>query len=278
MRAPGVLVPAQALGPGVSPPYMPGLAPLRGIAKEDTAAVTTGLPDLPTAFGPIFALREGGDALARAVELAPQHGAGTLAWVRSAARIEAAVVLEPELPLAAARPALFAAASALADALGAHGPAEIAISIGWPATIRVNAGRIGQARLAWPQGAPEDAVPDWLVVGIEARLTFPAGWEPGHGVQQTALREEGWLEEDVSAADLTAAWARHLMAGLAEWQHPGSQGGFARMASRYLSRLEPEPWMGEARRGLDPATGGLVLEQDGARHLHPLPAALMEAA
>jgi len=257
---------------------MPGPALLRGIAEEDTAAVTTGLPDLPTAFGPIVALREGGDALARAVELAPQHGAGTLTWVRSAARIEAAVVLEPELPLAAARPALFAAVSALADALGAHGPAEVALTIGWPATLRVNAGRIGQARLAWPHGAAEDAVPDWLVVGIEARLTFPAGWEPGHGLHQTALREEGWAEEDVSAADLTAGWARHLMAGLAEWQHPGPQGGFARLASRYLARLEAAPWMGEARHGLDPATGALVLEQDGTRRLHPLADALMEAA
>jgi hypothetical protein len=257
---------------------MPGLAPLRGTAKEDTAAVTAGLPDLPTAFGPIFALREGGDALARAVELAPQHGAGTLAWVRSAARVEAAVVLEPELPLAAARPALFAAVSALADALGAHGPAEVAITLGWPATIRVNAGRIGQARLAWPPGAAEDAVPDWLVVGIEARLIFPAGWEPGHGLQQTALREEGWPEEDISAADLTAAWARHLMAGLAEWQHPGSHGGFRRLADRYLSRLEAAAWMGEARRGLDPATGALVLERNGTRRLHPLAAALTEAA
>ncbi len=251
---------------------------LRGTAEEDTTAVTTGLPDLPTAFAPVIALREGGDALARAVALAPQHGAGTLVWVRSAARIEAAVVLEPELPLAAARPALFAAASALADALGAHGPAESTISFDWPATIRVNAGRIGQARLAWPQGAAEDAVPDWLAVGVEARLTFPSGWEPGHGLHQTALREEGWGEEDVSAAQLTAAWARHLMAGLAEWQHPGPQGGFARLASRFLSRMEAAPWMGQARRGLDPATGALVLEQDGARQLHPLAAALLEAA
>ncbi|NKE46476.1 hypothetical protein HB662_16965 [Roseomonas frigidaquae] len=240
--------------------------------------MTTGLPDLPTAFSPVIALREGGDALRRAVELAPQHGAGTLAWVRSVARIEAAVVLEPELPLAAARPALFAAANALADALGAYGPAEVAITLGWPSTIHVNGGRIGRARLAWPHGAAEEAVPDWLVVGIEARLTFPAGWEPGHGLQQTALREEGWAEEDVSAAELTAAWARHLMAGLAEWQHPGPQGGFRRLADRYLSRMEAAPWMGEARRGLDPATGALVLEQDGTRRLHPLAAALMEAA
>lgn len=238
------------------------------------AIVPSGLPDLPSVFTPVFALREAGDAMARAVALAPQHGAGTLAWVGSFSRIEAAVVLEPEIPLAAARAALFAAASAFADALGPHGPAEIPVSFGWPATIRVNAARVGEARIAWPPDCEEAAVPDWLVVGIEARLVFPEGWEPGLGPQQTALREEGWAEDELSATDLTAGWARHLMAGLAEWQHPGPRGGFSRLADRYLARLEPEPWMGEARRGLDPGTGGLVLDRDGVRQTHPLRDAL----
>jgi biotin-(acetyl-CoA carboxylase) ligase len=245
---------------------------------KDTASVPSDLPDLPTAFTPVVPLREGGDAMSRAIALAPLHGAGTLAWVRSLARIEAAVVLEPELPLAAARPALFAAASALADALGAYGPAEVPITFGWPATIRVNAAEAGRARLAWPAGTAATSVPDWLVVGIEARLVFPEGWEPGHGLQQTALREEGWSEEEVSAAELTAAWARHLMAGLAEWQHTGPRGGFARLAERYLARLEVEPWMAGARRGLDPATGALVLEHDGARTVHALDEALVQPA
>lgn len=244
---------------------------------RDTTAVTTGLPELPPVFHPIIALREGGDAMRRAIEAAPRHGAGTLAWVRSLARVEMAVVLEPETPLAAARPALFAAASAFADAIGAYGPAEVPVSFGWPDRLRINAGEVGRARLAWPPGTPDDAVPDWLVVGIEARLIFPTGWEPGHGLQQTALREEGWLEEDLSATDLTAAWARHLMAGLAEWQHPGPQGGFSRLAERYLARLDAEDWMGEARRGLDPATGALVLEQDGTRRMHGLAEALVAA-
>ncbi|HWT08465.1 MAG TPA: biotin/lipoate--protein ligase family protein, partial [Roseomonas sp.] len=64
--------------------------------------MSEGLPDLPSVFTPIVALREGGDAMARAVAMAPDHGAGTLAWVRSWARVEAAVVLEPEQPLSAA--------------------------------------------------------------------------------------------------------------------------------------------------------------------------------
>jgi hypothetical protein len=225
----------------------------------------TGLPELPSVFTPVVPLREAGDAMARALALAPLHGAGTLAWVRSAARLEAAVVLEPEQPLAAARPALFAALSALADALAAFGPPEVPLTFRWPATLLVNGGQVGQGRIAWPEGCAEAGVPDWLVVGVEARLCFPRGWEPGHGLHQTALTEEGWDAEEVSAAEFTAAWARHLMAGLAGWQRGGPTGGFQRLAERFLARLEREGRTAGGRRGLDPATGDLLLDHEGAR-------------
>jgi biotin-(acetyl-CoA carboxylase) ligase len=227
------------------------------------------LPELPSVFAPVVPLREGGDAMARAIALAPEHGAGALAWVRSGARIEAAVVLEPEQPLAPSRAALFAAASALGDALAAFGPPEVPLTFGWPGIVRVNGGAIGGARIAWP-GAQEDAVPDWIVVGVEARLMFPRGWDPGHGAQQTALAEEGWDVTELSGPELTAAWARHLMAGLAEWQRDDPTGGFRRLAERYLARLEHEG----GKRGLDPATGDLIVERDGMRTRLPLKDAL----
>lgn len=207
--------------------------------------------------------------MARAVALAPRHGAGTLAWVRSAARLEAAVVLEPEGSLAAARPALFAALSALADALAAFGPPEVPLTFVWPATVLVNGGVIGRGRLAWPPGTPDEAIPDWLVVAVEARIAFPRGWDPGHGLEQTALEEEGW-GEDATCQELTAAWARHLMANIAEWQRPAPAGGTPRLAERFLARLTRDERMGDGRRGLDPATGDLVVEKDGARHVWPL--------
>jgi biotin-(acetyl-CoA carboxylase) ligase len=228
-------------------------------------AAVTGLPELPTVFAPVVALREGGDALARAVELAPRDGAGTLVWVRSAARLEAAVVLEPELPLAAARPALLAAASALADAVSAFGPPEVPLTLRWPGMLVVNNGVVGGARLAAPPGAAEDAVPDWLVVGVEARIVFPRGWEPGQGVDQTALAEEGWDVAEASAQELTAAWARHLMAGLADWQSSSPMAGFRRLAERYLARLERAASDPDGRRGLDPATGDLLVATDGGQ-------------
>lgn len=225
--------------------------------------MTEGLPDLPGVFTPIVALREGGDAMARAVALAPVHGAGTLAWVRSWSRIEAAVVLEPEQTLAAARPALLAALSAFADAAGALGPPDVPLTFDWPAGIRVNGGLAGQARLAAPAGCAEDAVPDWLVVGIEVAFAAPGGAEPGSDPARTALQEEGY--DETTPAEMTAAWARHLMATLADWQARGLEV----VAQRYLARLDPAVGAG-GRRGIDPATGDLVVARGAARQRNPL--------
>jgi biotin-(acetyl-CoA carboxylase) ligase len=228
--------------------------------------VDTGLPDLPSLFEPVVALREGGDALSRAVELAPARGAGTLVWVRAYARVEAAVVLEPEMPLGPARLAFHAAANALADALSALAPPEAGVALRWPGTAVVNLGECGSVRLASPPGAAEDAVPDWLVVGMELRLAFPAGHETGHTPDRTSLEEEGF--DGIGPAELTAAWARHLMAGLDEWQARGPQ----RVAERYLARLLDEAGTPGLRRGIDPATGALVLDRKGgARERRPLP-------
>jgi biotin-(acetyl-CoA carboxylase) ligase len=206
--------------------------------------------------------------MARAMALAAERGAGTLAWVRSAARAEAAVVLEPEMPLAAARLAFLAAANALADALAAFGPPEIPVEFAWPGRLLVNGAGCGTVRLAAPPGAAEDAMPDWLVVGMEVRLTLSLPMEPGEVPDLTALTEEGW--EPLSATELTAAWARHLMAGLDDWQARGPK----RLSERYLARLAESRDLPGLRRGIDPATGDLVLEQEGARSRRALAEAL----
>lgn len=225
--------------------------------------MTEGLQDLPSVFTPIVPLREAGDALSRAVELAPRDGAGTLVWVRSWSRIEVAVVLEPDQLLAAARPALLAAMTAFADSAGALGPPEVPLTFDWPATIRVNGGVVGGARMAAPPGCAEDAVPDWIVVGIEVAFADPADSDPGRDPGRTTLFEEGFNE--TNPAEMTAAWARHLMATLADWQGRG----FRVLAERYLARLDAAIGAG-ARRGIDPATGDLVLEREAARERLPL--------
>lgn len=233
----------------------------------------SGLPELPPVFDPILHLREGQDAMRRAVALAAEKGAGCLVWASALERVEAAVVLEPEQILLAARPALLCAANALGDALVALGAPEIPVTIRWPATLLMNGAEVATLRLAAPETAAENAVPDWLVAGFALRLAFPPGHEAGRTPERTALQEEGY--EDTSAADVVAAWARHLMANVSEWQGPE---GARKLAEKYLARLEHAPWQEGARRGIDPVSGDLVLERAGQRERMPLAAALEPAA
>ncbi len=241
--------------------------------------VTEALPPLPSLFRPV-PLREGGDAFARAVEwapdqglgIAPSRGAGTLVWVRAYARCEAAVVLEPEQPLAQARLAFHAGANALADALAALAPPERPIRLRWPGTLVVHGARCGEVRLIAPAGCapgsvperavPGGGVPEWLVLGFTARLANPEGHQPGSTPGETALHEEGF--SDLTPAELVHGWARHLMAGLDEWQARGPH----RVAERFLARLDD---FADAKRGVDLADGALVVERDGTRERHELP-------
>src|SRR3954471_1744548 len=110
-------------------------------------------------------LREVGDAFAHAQRIAPEMGAGTLVYVGRFDLAEFAVVLEPEEPLETARRALYAGIVALADALAVHAPPERPITFDWPDAVRVNGGLVGGARLGWPQDAPENEPPAWLVFG-----------------------------------------------------------------------------------------------------------------
>lgn len=208
----------------------------------------TGL-DLPPLFRAI-GLREVGDAFARAVELAGVEGAGTLVWTRRFDLVELAVVLEPEAPLVTARRAFFAGMNAAADALSAHCPPEKPLVFAWPDTILIDGGLIGGGRLAWPEGADEQAPPPYLVFGLMLRLMMHAG--PSHR-DRTSLEAEGF--EILDARAVIASFARHLMAHIHAW----SEKGFGQVGADYLARLSPEKG---TRRGID-ANGDLLIHRLG---------------
>jgi biotin-(acetyl-CoA carboxylase) ligase len=188
--------------------------------------------DLPPPFR-LVTLREVGDAFAHAQQIAGEEGAGTLVYVGRFDLAEFAVVLEPDEPLRSARRAFYAGMNALADALLAHAPAEKPIAIDWPDTLRVDGGLVGGGRLAWPKGAAEDAVPDWLVFGGMVR-TVSMTEAPGLHPLETALDQEGFEEHGADA--LVGSFARHLMVAIDTWQ----QDGFAALMKDYLAHLSPE--------------------------------------
>jgi len=186
--------------------------------------------DLPPAFR-LIALREVGDAFAHAIKVAPEEGAGTLVYVGRFDLAEFAVVLEPDEPLTTARRALYAGMAALADALAVHAPPEKPIAFDWPDAVRVDGGLVGGGRLAWPQGAAEDAPPDWLVFGAMIRTVAMGDGDPGLRPLSAALEDEGF--DDLGSGRLVESFARHLMVAVDSWQEKG----FGEVARSYLERL-----------------------------------------
>ena len=209
--------------------------------------------DLPPPFRAV-ALREVGDAFAHAIRLAAEAGAGTLVHVGRFDLAEFAVVLEPDEPLSTARRTLYIGLAALADTLAAHAPPEKPIAIVWPDAILVDGGLVGGGRLGWPEGAKEDAPPDWLVFAGMIRMVSLDGDEGGLHPLAAALEDEGFA--DFGADRLIEGFARHLMAAVDAWQ----QDGFAALAKGYLTRLVPERG---ARRSIDD-NGDLLLRRAGA--------------
>jgi hypothetical protein len=189
--------------------------------------------DLPPPFR-LVTLREVGDAFAYAKAIAPEHGAGTLVHVGRFDLSEFAVVLEPEEPLATARRVHYAGMVALRDALLANAPPERPITIDWPDAIYIDGGLIGGARLAWPAGLAEDAVPDWLVFGAMIRLVALGQEEAGLRPLVTALEEEGF--DDLGSGRLVESFARHFLLTLDAWR-TGEHSGVTR---QYLNSLQVE--------------------------------------
>jgi hypothetical protein len=220
---------------------------------------------LPPPFQ-LVGLREVGDAFAHAQAIAAEQGAGTLVYVGRFDLSEFAVVLEPEEPLARARPVFYAGMVALRDALLAHAPPERPIRIGWPDAIHVDGGLIGGARLAWPAGASDDAVPDWLVLGATIRLVGLGKEEAGLRPLATALDAEGF--DDLGSGRLVERFARHLMLALDAWR----SGGLAGVTRQYLEGLQVEKG---AMPSLSPE-GDLLVRWRGKPDpdRHPLAAAL----
>ena len=204
-------------------------------ANSRSHSSTVLAPDLalPPPFT-LIRLREVGDAFAHAVEVASTEGAGTLVYVGRFDLAEFAVVLEPEEALRTARRAFYAGMTALTDALLTHAPPEKPVTIDWPDTVRVDGGLIGGGRLAWPQGAPEDEPPPWLVFGAMIRTVSMSETDPGLYPLTAALAEEGF--DDFGSDQLVESFARHLMVHVDAWK----EHGFAEVAKEYLQRLSPE--------------------------------------
>ena len=222
--------------------------------------------DLPPPFR-LVTLREVGDAMAHATEIAAEEGAGTLVHVGRFDLAEFAVVLEPDEPLWQARRAIYAGAAALADALAVHAPPEKPIAFDWPDAIRVDGGLVGGVRLEWPVGADENE--PRAVAGVRRDDPHRRAWarrSRACAPLSAALEDEGF--DGLGSGRLVESFARHLMSAIDAWQEKG----FGEIEKNYLARLAPESGV---RRQID-ENGDLLVRRMAAAE--PVRHSLVERA
>nr|WP_216665387.1 biotin/lipoate--protein ligase family protein [Pseudoruegeria sp. HB172150] len=143
--------------------------------------------------------------------------AGLVLYRIGADALAAALVFAPEVPLADAVAMLPVCGIGFQNALGALAPPEVAVHLDWDGGIRVNGGLCGRLRMVASSDEPE-AVPDWLIVGLEVTLIDPSE-RPGDARDRTALYAEGCGE--VSPELLVEAWARHTLVWIGRWEDDG---------------------------------------------------------
>jgi len=178
------------------------------------------------------------DAFTEARALAQHDGAdaaGTLILADRADVVDLAVILAPDEPLASARRAFLAGMTALADAVGAHGPPEMPLTFVWPDVVVFDGARLGGGRLDWPLACAEDATPDWLVFSAMLLLSKAGAGDPGLTPGSTALDEEGFPADIRNP--LVESFARNLIRSFSLWNEDGFDG----IAARYLAHLPTPP-------------------------------------
>lgn len=143
---------------------------------------------------------------------------GTVVHNVRADRLRAAIVFAPEVPLRRAMAMLPVCGLGFQNALGALAPPEVAVHLGWDGAVRVNGAVCGGFRAAAP-GADPDAVPDWLVIGLDLAI-IPTAADPDADPDVTALYEEGCGEVDPLA--LLEAWMRHALVWISRWEDEGN--------------------------------------------------------
>lgn len=149
-----------------------------------------------------------------------RYAAGDVCWSGAETHAVAAIVLEPECPLAVALQMAPLLLVAIGDALGSIGPPNLAITYRWPAGLLANGGDIGRVSLRAPACALLDE-PDYIVVGFSIAMSLPEPVRsaPGRDTTMTALFEEGC--GDLDRTLVIEAVARHFLSWLDGWQQDG---------------------------------------------------------
>lgn len=195
-------------------------------------------------------------------------GGGDLVWSPVTHEARFALVVEPDIDAAGTLALVPLMMVAVADALGAIGPPNLALTFDWPATLRANGAKVGSVAMRFPEAVGAGDIPPFAVLGVDLAIAWPGSQrrEPGHVSGRTVLHEEGCGDLDHVA--IIEACARHFLTWLDTWQTQG----FRAVHEHWLLR---GPRRGEAVTvdcggsllkgemvGLDEA-GGILVRSDG---------------
>ena len=172
-------------------------------------------------FPPLFQgepLTGGADPFERAVAMAIMGtDPGTVVYNLSGDVLRASLIFAPEVSLEEAMATLPVCGLGFQAALGALAPPEVAVHLEWDGTLRVNGAVCGKMRIKASTSTPE-AVPDWLVLGLELNMTS-SDPDPGATSDVTYLSEEGCA--DITPEQLLESWVRHSLYWINRWLDEG---------------------------------------------------------
>lgn len=142
---------------------------------------------------------------------------GSIFYSQAVDRLQAALVLAPEMPLKSAIQAVYVAQVGLAESLGALAPPEVPVHFQWPNRIKVNGARCGTLRWACSTQNSDDE-PLWIVIGIDVPFVALSN-SPGETPDQTTLHDEGCVEFTPMA--LLESWSKHTLLWLTHFLDEG---------------------------------------------------------
>lgn len=223
----------------------------------------------PLLTGHVVSGRESAFAVACERAARGELGAGDVVWSRHVSRIEAAIVLEPEVGLETAAQTLLLAMVGLGDCLGALAPPQVGVTFIWPNVVCINGAPAGEIRAAAAANGDRATPPAWMALGLELRhRREPSDPEPGETPDITWLAEEGG--EELTRTQIIESYSRHFLAWLNTWEDDG----FRPVHDSWLYRAEQRDQEIELERGglcysgaflgLD-ENGNLLLKDDGGK-------------
>ncbi len=109
---------------------------------------------------------------------------------------------------------------AAADAIGALAPPEVAVTFSYPGLIFLNRGEAGLVKIEVSPSIEDEAIPDYMVVGIKLRLNNNLQADESNiRPDITSLADEG--AGYISRTRAIESLSRHFLAWVSQWEDEG---------------------------------------------------------